>query len=60
VDAFFGELLTTLEKVRWTVKYGEGVLQPEYRSTGPLTMHKNARVEYHPRGWLVDPLQWWW
>lgn len=25
-------------------------LQPEFRSTGFLTMHKLARVEYHPLG----------
>jgi aldehyde dehydrogenase (NAD+) len=58
VDAFFGEILTTLEKVNWLVNYGEKYLQPEYRETGSLTMHKSARVEYVPRGVVGAIVSW--
>lgn len=58
VDAFFGEILTTLEKINWIVKEGEKVLQPEYRSVGLLTIHKLARVEYHPLGVVSAIVSW--
>ena len=32
VDAAFGEILTTCEKLRWLVANGEQVLKPESRS----------------------------
>eukprot|EP00871_Galdieria_phlegrea_P003588 jgi/Galph1/422/GphlegSOOS_G5237.1 len=50
VDAMLGEIITTLEKIRWLCAEGEAVLSPERRSVGPLTLHKVARVEYHPLG----------
>jgi len=34
VDAFMGEVLVTLEKIRWLVSRGEGFLVPEYRESG--------------------------
>ena len=40
VDGAFGEVLTTCEKIMWTINYGEAALRPEYRSVGMLTMHK--------------------
>ena len=40
VDGAFGEILTTCEKIRWTVSEGQAALATEYRSVGPLTMHK--------------------
>ena len=58
VDAFFGEILTTLEKISWLIKRGEEVLNPEYRETGMLTMHKYAWVEYHPRGLVAAIVSW--
>eukprot|EP00753_Platysulcus_tardus_P018640 PLAT6991.1.p1 GENE.PLAT6991.1~~PLAT6991.1.p1 ORF type:complete len:615 (-),score=253.81 PLAT6991.1:79-1923(-) len=58
VDALFGEVLTTCEKIRWVVSHGERVLAPEYRSTGPLMVHKSARVEYHPMGVLGIIVPW--
>jgi len=36
VDAFMGEVLVTLEKIRWLVSRGEGFLVPEYRESGIL------------------------
>jgi acyl-CoA reductase-like NAD-dependent aldehyde dehydrogenase len=50
VDAVLGEIITTLEKIRWLCMEGEVVLSAERRSVGPLTLHKTARVEYHPLG----------
>jgi aldehyde dehydrogenase (NAD+) len=58
VDAFFGEILTTLEKIAWTCKYGAEVLATEYRPTGALTMHKVARVEYVPLGVVAAIVSW--
>jgi len=48
VDASFGEILTTCEKIRWTIANGESCLKTEYRSVCTLMTHKKARVEYHP------------
>lgn len=58
VDASFGEILVTLEKIRWTVAEGEGVLHTEYRGTSLLTVHKTARVEYVPLGVVAAIVSW--
>ncbi|TPX36455.1 hypothetical protein SeMB42_g07078 [Synchytrium endobioticum] len=51
VDASFGELLTTCEKICWSIANGEKVLAPEYRGgRGLVAAHKSARVEYVPVG----------
>lgn len=31
LDAAFGEILTTCEKIRWMLVYGESYLKPEHR-----------------------------
>ena len=36
VDAAFGEVLVTCEKVRWLLSEGERWLRPEARSTGRM------------------------
>ncbi|TPX38320.1 hypothetical protein SmJEL517_g00308 [Synchytrium microbalum] len=59
VDASFGELLTTCEKLRWTIANGETVLAPEYRGGGGLVVaHKSARVEYTPIGVMGCIVSW--
>ncbi|RKO93033.1 Aldehyde/histidinol dehydrogenase [Blyttiomyces helicus] len=59
IDASFGEILTTCEKLRWTIAEGETVLAPEYRTPGGLiTLHKSARVEYHPIGVCGTIVSW--
>jgi aldehyde dehydrogenase (NAD+) len=58
VDAFFGEILTTLEKIQWTCTHGEAALRPEFRSVGLMTAHKLARVEYIPRGVVAAIVSW--
>lgn len=40
VDALLGEVLTTCEKIRCINMNAELWLQPEYRTTGPVMMHK--------------------
>lgn len=58
VDGAFGEVLTTCEKLAWTIKNGEAALAPEYRGVGMIMMHKTARVEYHPLGVLGAIIPW--
>ena len=36
VDAAFGEVLVTCEKIRWLLSEGERWLRPESRSTGRM------------------------
>lgn len=53
LGAVLGEVLPTCEKLRWIISEGESILKTEYRGgKGILTMHKSARVEYHPVGVL--------
>ncbi|KXS16074.1 ALDH-like protein [Gonapodya prolifera JEL478] len=58
VDAGFGEVITTLEKLRWTISNGESLLKPEYRGVGPMTIHKSPRVEYVPVGVMGAIVSW--
>lgn len=58
VEASLGEILPTLEKLRWLVAEGESVLRPSQRTVGPVTMHKQAYVEYHPLGVVVAIAPW--
>ena len=58
VDALLGEVMTTCEKIRCVVQWGELWLQPSYRPNGPLMMHKTAFVEYVPLG-IVSPIAPW-
>lgn len=50
VDAAFGELIVTCEKMHWLMAEGEHWLRPESRSPGRMMFYKKARVEYHPLG----------
>jgi len=58
VDAAFGEVLVTLEKIRWLCNEGERWLKPEKRSTGAMMFYKKARVEYHPVGVMGAIVPW--
>jgi len=58
VDAAFGEVLVTLEKIRWLCNEGEHWLKPEYRSSGAMMFYKKARVEYHPVGVMGAIVPW--
>ena len=58
VDGSFGEVLTTCEKLQWTIDHGEAALKTEYRAVGSLMMYKHARVEYVPLGVLGAIIPW--
>ncbi|CAI5535720.1 unnamed protein product [Closterium sp. Naga37s-1] len=58
VDAGFGEILTTCEKIAWLLKEGERWLKPEYRSVGRTMLHKVARVEFEPAGVIGAIVPW--
>ncbi|TPX30051.1 hypothetical protein SeMB42_g07994, partial [Synchytrium endobioticum] len=59
VDASFGELLPTCEKLCWSIANGEKVTAPEYREGGGLVVaHKSARVEYVPVGVMGCIVSW--
>jgi len=58
VDALLGEVLTTCEKIRTVNEWGELWLRPSYRPTGPMMVHKSARVEYVPLG-IIAPIAPW-
>ena len=58
VDGSFGEILTTLEKLRWTAANGEDVLAEEVRDVGLITMHKRAAVNYVPFGVIGAIVSW--
>jgi acyl-CoA reductase-like NAD-dependent aldehyde dehydrogenase len=58
VDGSFGEVLTTCEKITWTLGNGEKALTPDKRGVGMLTIHKTAQVEYQPMGVLGAIIPW--
>ncbi|KAM0786006.1 hypothetical protein ACM66B_006823 [Microbotryomycetes sp. NB124-2] len=58
VDAAFGEILTTCEKLRWVIANGEQVLAPDPRSTNLLLAHKRTHVQYEPLGVVTAIVSW--
>jgi aldehyde dehydrogenase (NAD+) len=58
VDGKFGEILTTCERIRWTLAHGEDALKDEYRDPGLLMFYKAAKVEYHPKGVVAALVSW--
>lgn len=58
VDAAIGEIITTCEKIRTICEMGELWLMPNYRTTGPMMLHKTAWVEYVPLG-VIAPIAPW-
>ena len=58
VDAAFGEILVTLEKIKWLLAEGERWLRPERRSSGLMMFYKTARVEYRPCGVMGAIVPW--
>lgn len=58
LDAYYGEHLTNLAKIRYLRQNTARLLASEYRSTGPLTVHKSARVDYEPFGVLGAIVSW--
>ncbi|EKF37761.1 aldehyde dehydrogenase, putative [Trypanosoma cruzi marinkellei] len=58
VDGFLGEMLATLEKLRWTAAHGEEALAEEVRDAGLITIHKRPVVSYVPFGVIGAIVSW--
>ncbi|EIM21053.1 putative meiotic recombination-related protein [Wallemia mellicola CBS 633.66] len=58
VDAAFGEILTTAEKLRWMINNAKSILSPQRRHTNLLLAHKSSKVVYEPLGVTVASVSW--
>lgn len=58
VDAAFGEVLATCEKIAWLIDEGERWLRPESRSAGRMVFYKRAWVEWRPVGVMGAIVPW--
>ncbi|OQE34885.1 hypothetical protein PENCOP_c015G06470 [Penicillium coprophilum] len=58
VDGSFGEILVTVEKLKWTIDHGEKALLPEQRPTNFLMMYKKNKVTYEPLGVVGACVAW--
>lgn len=58
VDACFGEILVTAEKLKWTIDHGEKALTTEPRPTNFLMMYKKNSVRYEPLGVVSACVSW--
>lgn len=58
VDASFGEILVTAEKLQWTIDHGEAALSEDRRPTNLLMMYKRNTVRYEPLGVIAACVSW--
>ncbi|KAK5415651.1 Meiotic Sister-Chromatid recombination aldehyde dehydrogenase [Exophiala xenobiotica] len=58
IDACFGEILVTVEKLQWTIKHGEKALRPTRRPTNLLMCYKANTVIYEPLGVVAACMSW--
>lgn len=58
VDAIFGEILVTTEKLKWTIQHGENALKAERRPTNFLMFYKKNEVRYEPLGVVSACVSW--
>lgn len=58
IDATLGEILVTVEKLRWTYLHGEKALRPSKRPTNLLMAYKNNYVIYEPLGVVAALISW--
>ncbi|KAJ9631226.1 Meiotic Sister-Chromatid recombination aldehyde dehydrogenase [Knufia peltigerae] len=58
IDACFGEILVTVEKLQWTIKHGEQALRPSRRPTNLLMCYKSNTVVYEPLGVVAACVSW--
>jgi acyl-CoA reductase-like NAD-dependent aldehyde dehydrogenase len=58
IDACFGEILVTVEKLQWTIKHGERALAPSRRPTNLLMCYKKNTVTYEPLGVVAACVSW--
>jgi acyl-CoA reductase-like NAD-dependent aldehyde dehydrogenase len=58
IDACFGEILMTTEKLKWTLLHGEKALKSERRPTNFLMSYKINEVRYEPLGVVAALVSW--
>ncbi len=59
MDACFGEILVTAEKLQWTIRHGERALKPSRRPVTNLLMcYKRNTVVYEPLGVVAACVSW--
>ncbi|KAK3068511.1 Meiotic Sister-Chromatid recombination aldehyde dehydrogenase [Teratosphaeriaceae sp. CCFEE 6253] len=58
IDALFGEVLVTVEKLKWTIDQGEKALQAERRPANLLMFYKRNEVRYEPLGVVAACVSW--
>jgi acyl-CoA reductase-like NAD-dependent aldehyde dehydrogenase len=59
VDAAFGEILVTVEKIKWVLTHGEKALVPEKREVSwPLQCYKKVELRYEPLGVVAACVSW--
>ncbi len=58
VDAQLGEVLVTVEKLKWTIEHGEKALRPSRRPTNLLLAYKRNTVYYEPLGVVAALVSW--
>ena len=58
MEAYYGEILTTCEKLRHVLAHGANALKTESRPVPPLLAVKSARVEYYPLGVIGIIIPW--
>lgn len=58
IDATFGEIMVTAEKLQWTIDHGEKALKPSRRPTNLLMMYKKNTVHYEPLGVVAALVSW--
>ena len=58
IDACFGEILVTVEKLQWTIKHGERAMAASSRPTNLLMCYKKNTVFYEPLGVVAACVSW--
>ncbi|KAL9131434.1 MAG: hypothetical protein Q9217_000648 [Psora testacea] len=58
IDASLGEILVTVEKLKWTIEHGEKALRPERRPTNFLMTYKYNEVRWEPLGLVAACVSW--
>ncbi|EZF32629.1 hypothetical protein H109_06197 [Trichophyton interdigitale MR816] len=58
VDACFGDIMVTADKLKWTIDHGEKSLQTDRRPTNLLMMYKKNTVRYEPLGVVGACVSW--
>ncbi|TIA75568.1 hypothetical protein E3P91_00295 [Wallemia ichthyophaga] len=58
IDAAFGEILTTAEKIKWSLKNAKSILSPQSRPTNLLLAHKSSKIYYEPLGLTLASVSW--